>query len=312
MAARLSPGSLRELSLNKPVVVTLCGGLGNQLFQYAVARAISARSNSPLVLDLTWFDDVLLQSNMTVRKYALAPFELPVLLRSSIATQSKFSQVLSNFRALISRRLGIHIGERRYIESSFRFDKEVLTLRAPVLLSGYWQSYRYFDDVANLIRKEIKTIRTLSKNSAEILKKIRASDAICVHVRRGDYVTNKGASLFHGLCSLEYYLKGVASVAQGLKYPHGFVFSDDPDWVKDNLDIGIDFTVVDVNGPDDAHQDIWLMSSCKHFVIANSSLSWWGAWLGDELDKRVVYPSRWFTDRFINTSDLFPDGWISL
>jgi hypothetical protein len=294
------------------VIVSLYGGLGNQLFQYAVARAISFRFNSPLVLDLTWFNEVLHQSGMTVRKYALAPFDLPVQLQSSTTAPNKFSQIQSTLRSLISRRLGIHFGEKRYAESSFRFDKDVLNLQPPVWLSGYWQSHYYFDDVANIIRKDLSITCTLSKNSAEILKKISNTDSICVHVRRGDYVTNKSASLFHGLCTLEYYLKGVKLVTQGLKHPHGFVFSDDPEWVKANLDIGIDFTVVDVNGPDDAHQDLWLMSACKHFVIANSSLSWWGAWLGNDAEKRVIYPNRWFTDSTINTSDLFPEEWISL
>lgn len=294
------------------MIVSLYGGLGNQLFQYAVGRSISVRFNAPLVLDLTWFDEVLHQSSMTVRKYALAPFDLPVQLRSSITTPNKFSRIQSIMSSFISRRLGIHFGEKRFTESSFRFDKEVLHLRPPVWLSGYWQSHYYFDDATELIKNDLISAQKLSKNSDEILKKICSLDAICVHVRRGDYVTNKNASLFHGLCTPEYYLKGVKLVAQGLKRPHGFVFSDDPEWVKANLDIGLDFTVVDVNGSDEAHQDMWLMSACKHFVIANSSLSWWGAWLGNDAEKRVIYPSRWFADRTINTSDLCPDEWISL
>jgi hypothetical protein len=176
-------------------------------------------------------------------------------------------------------------------------------------LIGYWQSPHYFCDVAVQVRQEIGTYGKFTDACVEILEKIKATDAICIHVRRGDYVTNKEASSFHGLCSNEYYKNGVNRVTQGLQAPHGFVFTDDPAWVRENLSIGIEFTLVDINSVDEPHLDLWLMSACKHFVIANSSLSWWGAWLSTSPNKKVIAPVRWFADSTIDTTDLIPADW---
>lgn len=298
--------------MHKAVTVTLCGGLGNQLFQYATARAVAIRCNSPLIIDLSWFDEVLSTPNVTPRKYALAPFSLPVHQVHAQPTNLTRPGRLSRFLGRLGRRLGRSAHDNRFGEESYRFDKRVLHLQSPVQLTGYWQSPRYFSDVATQIRQDIGTFRELTEACVELLKKIRAADAICIHVRRGDYVTNKEASSFHGLCSLDYYKNGVNQVAHGLKLPHGFVFSDDAAWVRENLNIGIDFTVVDVNSVDEPHLDLWLMSACNHFVIANSSLSWWGAWLSTSLGKRVIAPARWFSNSTIDTSDLIPENWVRI
>ena len=306
----LNPLSSRSVALRNAVTVTLCGGLGNQLFQYATARAVAIRCNADLVLDLSWFDEVLSSPNVTPRKYALAPFCLPVhLARASSVTGAKIPLLERVFHRL-GDWFGLELVGRRFTEESFRFDKRVLGLQAPVWLSGYWQSPHYFSDVAPQIREEIGALRGLSDSCVDLLQKIRATDSICVHVRRGDYVTNKEAASFHGLCSLDYYRNGVRRVADGLDSPHGFVFSDDPVWAKDNLKLDIEFTVVDVNGTEEPHFDLWLMAACKHFVIANSSLSWWGAWLASSSGKIVIAPARWFAKSTMDTSDLFPSDWM--
>lgn len=298
--------------MHKAVTVTLCGGLGNQLFQYATARAVAMRCNAALRLDLSWFDEVLATPNVTPRKYALAPFFLPVHLAHAKPMDRRRFDRLSFFFARVGRRLGFGAKDNRFAEESFRFDERVLQLQAPAWLIGYWQSPRYFSDVASQIRQEIGTQRELTDACVALLKKIRATDSICIHIRRGDYVTNKDASSFHGLCSLDYYKNGVSHVKRGLDSPHGFVFSDDPAWARENLELGIDFTVVEANSVEEPHLDLWLMSACQHFVIANSSLSWWGAWLAIGSSKRVVAPKRWFTNSDIDTRDLIPDDWIRL
>ncbi len=298
--------------MNKAVTVTLCGGLGNQLFQYATARAVSIRCNAPLVLDLSWFSEVLSTPNVTPRKYALAPFSLPAHQLYVPSTNISSAGSLSRYFRRLGRRLGVKVNDNRFVEESYHFDKRVLHLQSPVQLVGYWQSPRYFSDVVTQIQQDIGSFGELSDACVELLKKISATDSICIHVRRGDYVSNKEASSFHGLCSPDYYKRGVGLVAQGLKSPHGFVFSDDPTWVRENLDIDIDFTVVDINSVDAPHLDLWLMSACNHFVIANSSLSWWGAWLSTSPSKQVVAPLRWFSDLTIDTSDLIPDEWIRI
>ena len=311
---RLNLISQKRKVLHKAVTVTLCGGLGNQLFQYATARAVAIRCNAPLVLDLSWFDEVLSTPNVTPRKYALAPFSLPAhLVKVHLQPTNRLrSNRLTRLLGRLGCRLGVKADGGTFVESSYRFDGRVMHLHTPVHLTGYWQSPHYFSDAASQVRQDIGTFGELTDACVELLKHIRALDSICIHVRRGDYVSNKEASSFHGLCSLDYYKKGVNHVAQGLKSPHGFVFSDDPTWVREKLNLDIDFTVVDLNGVDQPHLDLWLMSACNHFVIANSSLSWWGAWLSSFSGKRVIAPVRWFSNPTVDTSDLIPDDWMRI
>ena len=138
------------------------------------------------------------------------------------------------------------------------------------------------------------------------------ANAICVHIRRGDYVTNTVASETHGVCDIEYYQDGIQQIAKNLSQPHCFIFSDDIEWARANLLTNIPMTFVDFNGPNEAHQDLWLMAACKHFVIANSSLSWWGAYLGRHPGKQVIAPKHWFRDKALNTSDLYLADWIRI
>lgn len=295
------------------VVVSLKGGLGNQMFQYAAARALALRRGAPLVLDLAWFSEVLGVAGATVREYALEPFGLTVETRSAglpaTLSSSLLARVMRRLRVQLPK---LHAGARVFTERSFRFDPQVLGLQPPVWLDGYWQSHEYFADCAQLIRSELGVPRALSPASRHMLAQIQSREAICIHVRRGDYVSNASASATHGLCDMDYYIRGVALLTAGMSAPHCFVFSDDPAWVRENMQLAAPMTVVDVNGPDAAHQDLWLMSACRHFVIANSSLSWWAAWLGASEGKQVVAPARWFREGGVDTSDLIPAGWIRL
>jgi len=294
------------------VVVSLKGGLGNQMFQYAAARALALRRGVPLVLDLAWFSEVLGVAGATVREYALGPFGLGVPTRAiglPVAPTKFLARVLRRLRMKLPVR---HGGVRIYVEHAYSFDPQVLGLPSPVWLDGYWQSHKYFLDCAETIRSELGTPRHLSEASSAMLTRIQSCDAICIHVRRGDYVTSASASAVHGVCDLDYYEKGLALVANELTAPHCFVFSDDPAWVRGNMKLAAPTTVVDLNGADAPHEDLWLMAACQHFVIANSSLSWWGAWLGGREGNRVVAPARWFKEGGVDTSDLIPPDWIRL
>jgi hypothetical protein len=297
------------------VIISLSGGLGNQLFQYAMGRALSLRNGLPLVLDLTWFDYVknLDSSVATLRKYALEPFELNVITQSSSLLKPKIPKFLRSIVSRLQRYIPhIQKNQKVYTERGFAFDEGAYSLQKPVRLDGYWQSPRYFEDCADLIRSELGKPRSVSAATKEMLERIRGVDAICLHIRRGDYISNKSAASMHGLCGLEYYLTGLEQVCDGLVNPHCFIFSDDPIWVKENMQLAVPMTIVDINGPDAAHEDLWLMSACKRFVIANSSLSWWGAWLSEHMDKVIVAPSQWFLTDGINTDDLIPKDWVRI
>lgn len=146
----------------------------------------------------------------------------------------------------------------------------------------------------------------------QVAQNILSVNAVSLHVRRGDYVSNLTINQFHGTCSLEYYNQAIAQIAKKVETPHFFVFSDDPEWVKSNLKIDYSITIVDHNNADKNYEDIRLMSLCKHHIIANSSFSWWGAWLCRNPNKIVIAPLKWFNDKSINTTDLIPDGWIKI
>lgn len=288
----------------RPVVVGLSGGLGNQMFQYAAGRALSHRLGCPLMLDLTWFQ------NRQDRQFALDPFKIDVDTRSVFRFMPTSLQThLSRITRRFSPRLA---GVPVFRERHFQYMSSFAELGAPVFLEGYWQSERYFRALRSELLEEFSLRRPLPARLHQLLEAIQTCDSVCVHVRRGDYVTNVNAAKTHGTCSDIYYSRAVAEIANGLSNPHCFIFSDEPDYVRDTLRLDCSSTVVDVNGTEEAHLDLVLMSACRHFVIANSSFSWWGAWLGRCESKRVIAPARWFLTSDRNTEDLLPDSWQRL
>lgn len=288
------------------VVVGLVGGLGNQMFQYAAARAVALRSGTPLRLDVSWFPTV------SDRHFALAPFRIAADTLAPEPPPPPWRQLAQRLCRRLHRRCGgTRHGRPVFLEKSFHFDPDVLALRAPVRLDGYFQCEKYFADVAETIRADFRLTDPPPPQTQAVLDRIQASDAICLHIRRGDYVSNAQTNAYHGVCSLDYYRRGLEIVRDGLAQPHCFVFSDDPAWVRDNLHLDLPMTVVDIHGPDVAHEDMRLMSACRNFVTANSSFSWWGAWLGAHPEKRVVSPKQWFQGGG-DTRDLIPARWVQL
>lgn len=285
----------------KPIVVGLSGGLGNQMFQYAAGRSLAVRLGVPLTLDLSWF------GGRVDRQFALAPFRIEATLRTQCSYLPLHGRALvSRFsRRWLPRIMGVPV----WREPHFHYSSDFAELSEAVYLDGYWQSERYFMGMRPQVLEEFALREPLPPSCAKYLDEINACDAICVHVRRGDYLSNPIAAKTHGICNVDYYQAGVAELCQGLAKPHCFIFSDDPAWVRASLAFDCPVSVVDVNGPHEAHFDLMLMAACRHFLIANSSLSWWGAWLGSQAGKKVIAPSRWFLTADKNTQDLLPASW---
>lgn len=291
------------------IVVRLMGGLGNQLFQYAAGRALALRLGTELKLDVGFFTDT------TPRQYALNSL--------SIRASQVLEQELGSFRLstncverLLSKwRQRLGLSQRSYDlyrERSFRFDANVAALPDNSYLIGYWQSDRYFYDCRQQLLQELVCTLPLDDSNRQMLEKIGATMSVAVHIRRGDYVNSPLANAVHGLCSLDYYRQAVELVAQRLDSPHFFLFSDDPDWVATHLELPYPATLVTINQQDDPALDLRLISACRHAIIANSSFSWWGAWLNQQPDKLVIAPACWFADQSIDTADLLPQDWIRL
>lgn len=295
----------------KIIITRLAGGLGNQMFQYAVGRALALRTGATLKLDLSHYDA------HRDRRYALGCFrieatragedDLAVFGLSAKRWPGRLDRIERRLRArLASRRFQIHR------ERSFRFDPTIIQLQGFVYLEGYWQTERYFLDQAEMLRREFEPVEPMDPDNARFAADIDAANAVSLHVRRGDYTAVATTNRYHGTCSLDYYRAAVAHIRAETAAPHFFIFSDEPEWVRAHLQLGVPATVVDINSADHGYRDIQLMARCRHHVTANSSFSWWGAWLSRAPGKIVVSPKRWFNVESIDTRDLVPDAWIRL
>jgi hypothetical protein len=194
-------------------------------------------------------------------------------------------------------------------EKTLGHDQAFFTWEDESYLHGYWQSEKYFADIADHLREVFVMIPPMSPENADMAARIAAGPSVALHVRRGDYVA-LGAS---AICDQAYYDAGLRAVTAGATdAPTVFVFSDDPGWARDNLVVPFDKVVVDLNGRDTAYEDMRLMSLCQHNVIANSTFSWWSAWLNRNPAKRVAAPVRWFANDHQRNPDILPQDWIAI
>ena len=194
--------------------------------------------------------------------------------------------------------------------TAFSFDPRVIDLPGYIRLVGYWQSEKYFKDYEDVIRSDFTFGYPLDAPNSATAREIEATTAVCVSVRRGDYVTNPDVRRYHGVLSLEYYRSAAELIQRRVPDAHFFVFSDDIDWCRANLALGGRTTFVDhdQNRPAD---DLRLMTLCRHHIMANSTFSWWGAWLCENPDTVVVGPQRWAIAEDVGP-DLLPERWIRL
>ena len=287
------------------IIARLIGGLGNQMFQYACARRAAYVRGARLKLDLSGF------KGFGLRRYALGDLNIS----AEIATEDEVRRFKrrAHVESLLPRWLRKLLRDWRYSElreQSFGFDADVLSVTGNILLEGYWQSEKYFADIADIIRREF-TLKASPDSANEALANlIESMSAVSIHVRRGDYVADLDTHRVHGACGLDYYARAVQQIVQNEPHPHFFVFSDDPQWVKEHLRFPFPTVFVEHNGPHRHCEDLWLMSRCRHNIIANSSFSWWGAWLNPNPAKIVIAPSQWFKLETLDTKDLIPEGWV--
>lgn len=284
------------------IVVQLAGGLGNQLFQYATGRRLAQKQGTTLKVDparlLALGDRRYRLDCLRTRARVARPWEVRPITG---ATQSH------GWRRRVWHLANLRRG-RVYSEPHFQFDPRVLELDGTVYLAGYWQSERYFADIVSLLRSELELRHPPSAASLRLASAMAVVASVSVHFRRGDYVANPVVNQVHGDCSLGYYHAAIQALATTEERPHFFVFSDDMAWAKRQFATHLPVTFVDHNR-DREHEDLWLMRQCRHHIIANSSFSWWGAWLAEHPAKRVFAPKRWFRDPSINVADLLPAAW---
>lgn len=259
--------------------VRLKGGLGNQMFQYALGRVLSIKHNTNLFLDLNYFKN----KNFTPREYNLDQFNI----KAQIIEKSRIPLLLKFFLPLIKK----------------------INWNGNIYLDGYFQSEKYFKEYTEVIRKDFTLKNSPAQNIQILAEEIKKANSVCIHVRRGDYVGNK----FHEVVDNEYYNKGIEYINSRTSIEKIYVFSDDIEWCKNNLKFEFPTMFVDSGyAGEKGEGHMYLMSKCKNFIIANSSFSWWGAWLASYPAKIIVAPKQWFPDASINTDDLIPKEWVRI
>lgn len=291
------------------VVVQLIGGLGNQMFQYALGRSLAISRGDRLSLyvgNLASSFRIGSAPQPDARSYGLDVFDI----EADITTIEKLQSERANVIWTVT-------------ESGFGFFPEVLSEcrnHRNLGLVGWWQSEQYFLENAEHIRNDFTFKPNYnSPYPACLIAEIVQSDSVCVHVRRTDILKAENTT---GPLELEYYTRAIETMREQTRISRAFVFSDDIAWCKGQLSLSLPTTFVSSDAPDQLHaaDDLHLMSLCKHFIIANSTYSWWAAWLGKAAEKVVVAPRRWFRnedpsfkeDSYLTSADLIPSTWLRI
>lgn len=291
------------------ITVQICGGLGNQMFQYAMGRALSLRHHVPLILDISWFSSPMTGS--TKREFLLNVF--PYISSSEVV--SYYNRYDTQKWKRIRRRILSYFSlPNQVVQPHFAYWPEVKFINPPAYLSGYWQSEKFFSSYAEDIRKDF-TFPNLPGGPATFLaQEIKNTpNSVALHIRRGDYISNAHTQSCHGNIEYNYYIKALNTIKNRYGKLKIFIFSDEPEWVKNNFDCcGHSAAVIDLRCPHFPHYEMHLMSLCKHHIIANSTFSWWGAWLGKESGITIA-PYKWFAlEPFDKYKDIYCNNWIIL
>jgi hypothetical protein len=284
------------------VYVRLLGGLGNQLFQYAMGRALADARHVELVLDPRFILRKGCISGLAIDEFAIRARYL------SDAEAAHFKEPVWKLSRALRRQINPWLGY--YHETVHSFDSAVLNQNDHVMLSGFWQSERYFVNHGQRLRSDLVLKNPLPPEAAQVAAQMRRGASVAMHVRRGDYLTDPKALVKHGVTSAHYYQTALQLMIEKLGDVDLYVFSDDPDWVRTNIQHPSIIFVSDFGFS--AEQDLWLISACQHQIIANSSFSWWGAYLNNFANKIIVAPKPWFDAKHMAQQDIIPAAWNTL
>ena len=292
------------------LVLLLKGGLGNQLFQYAAARAIAHRNRVPLYLDAhTGF-----ASDEYARKFRLHYFDIAAELLPREECE-RLAMITAFRRKLRSCRERCFI---RYLGRAFDPMMLYMRVRDAAVLEGFWQSDRYFRGIGAEIRRELRVIGEVSQTTACLARQIREAPGVAVHIRRLHGISATGLKVegrYGGNASQmslqDYYTQCIQRIRAQRGNVHAFVFADAPEWARENIEFECPTTYVSHNGPERDYEDLLLMSMCRDHVIANSTFSWWGAWLGEAADKIVCAPRNFSPYQGMRPlRDVYPPSWV--
>lgn len=292
------------------IITRLRGGMGNQMFQYAIGRALSIKKNTKLGLDLAFLLDRTPRPKF--HKFTFRDYNLDVFnIKAEIIPQSNIPFIYRQFfsgRFMLYVNGFINLFDKKFNKWKYhKFNPCVFNKGTNMYLNGDWHNLKYFEDIHNIIRKDFTPKKELKENIKKLKFEIENNNSLCIHIRRGDYVGN----INHEIVGREYYKKGPEKIKTFTKIDKVYVFSDDIKWCEDNIKFELPTMYVgeEYAGDKDVGHMI-LMLACHNFIIPNSSFAWWGAWLSPYNNKIVVAPKRWFVDININSGGLIPKDWI--
>jgi hypothetical protein len=281
------------------IIVNIKGGLGNQMFQYAFGRAFSIKKSVEMKLDISGYPQ------QSLREYKLNKFKID----EKIATDDEIARLKYPFG--IFSKAGRFFKQRILRNFHINHEPYLLRFKDNHYFDGYFQTEKYFLDIRDIILSDFTLADELCPEAKKIEHLIKeATVPVSIHVRRGDYVSNNDVARAHGGCSPSYYQKAIEEISRMYPGANFFVFSDDIDWVKQNLSFNV--SAIHVSNPNIMdHEELFLMSQCKHNIVANSSFSWWGAWLNTNPKKTVIAPQKWHNNMEAY-KDTVPHSWIKI
>ena len=289
-------------------IIRIWEGLGNQLFQYAFARALQLSRGEKVYLDFTDCNGRLCDQTRTAREYQLSNFRITLRNYPDVAKYFFFldesNEIKKGIKCLAEKKMFPY---KYYEEENVQYKPELLGLKGNYYIQGWFQNQGYFMEYADVIRKEIRLKNKIYLEN-ELKSILKNRNAVSVHIRRGDYKKNTN------VLTMRYYEKAINQINNSVKKPVFCVFSDEIDWVKKNLEIEGEVYYVNENRSLADYEELMVMSHCKHHIIANSTYSWWGAWLNENKDKIVIGPKVWFLNSHsINAGlNIMPPEWIRL
>jgi hypothetical protein len=289
------------------VICQLAGGLGNQLFQYAYGFSRAKNLDVQFKIDISFFEDY------EWHEYSLAPFKIS----AAIASKAEIEKIKSRDFSLGHRFQRKFFGKKSHVvkEENLKFNSSYLDVNKNSYLIGYWQSAKYFEKNLTSLLSEFEFLNSPSVKNLKLIDILDKDHfSISLHVRRGNYANVESVNKTHGTLPMEYYEKAISYFGDLNENPTFYVFSDDIEWARLNLNIPYNAVFVDINDDNSDYEDLRLMTLCKHNILANSTFSWWGAYLNKNPNKSVIAPKMWFKDEILNqqTTDLIPKSWIRI
>ena len=284
------------------IVIEASGGLGNQMFQYALYKKLEFM-NKDVVWDTSFF-----RSKQDLRELEIGVFGVQY---RSISDKEVACIRGYGYQDSIIDKIKYKLKPSKYLiyrDTIECFQPEVLEMD-DVYLCGYWQSEKYFQDIRERILQEFIFPASVVKNNEALTNQMKSKNSVSIHVRRSDYLTEQNLKVYGNICTEKYYNNAINYIEEIVDNPRYYVFTDDLEWAKEYFKED-NYTIISENRGKDSYIDMYLMSQCKYNIIANSSFSWWGAWLNQNPDKKVLAPKKWFHNH--EKEEIVCEDWIRI